>query len=241
VVLNLVLNAVDAMGGEGVVTVETSRLGDGETALVAVEDTGPGIPPHIQDKLFDPFFTTKESGKGTGLGLSIVYGVVERHGGKVRVSSPAGLGARFEIELPALCAPPRGATSAAPVTATLLVVDDDALLLRSLAASLHELGFRVLAARGGVEALNTLAAETNSVDAAVVDIRMPSMGGLELAQKLRESRPDLPIVFMTGFSEERDEDLSRLSAVKPFLKPFSPSQLADTLRALLGGKTSECV
>jgi signal transduction histidine kinase len=133
VVLNLVLNAVDAMGGEGSVTVETRSTQSGRAALVAVEDTGPGIPPHIEGKVFDPFFPTKDSGKGTGLGLSIVYGVVERHAGQIRVSSPAGRGARFEIELPALRSGPRGAATASPVAATLLLVDDDALLLSSLA------------------------------------------------------------------------------------------------------------
>jgi len=126
VVLNLALNARDAMGGQGRVTVETRTVGDGRSVLLAVEDTGPGIPPELADKIFDPFFTTKEVGQGTGLGLSLVYGIVERHGGRIRALSPPGRGARFEVEIPAFEA---GREAVPRARAAGLLADHDPLLL----------------------------------------------------------------------------------------------------------------
>ncbi|MEW6490129.1 MAG: ATP-binding protein, partial [Thermodesulfobacteriota bacterium] len=173
VVLNLALNAVDAMAGKGSLRISTQAVPGGRGALLTVADTGPGIPGDLAGKVFDPFFTTKEVGKGSGLGLSIVYGIVENHGGRIRLVSPTEGGARFEIELPA--SPPAEAGAPPAPRPTLLLVDDDPLLLQSLASGLEDLGFAVRTARTAEDALATLedGAAAGEPGAALLDVRMP--------------------------------------------------------------------
>jgi signal transduction histidine kinase/CheY-like chemotaxis protein len=231
-VINLALNAVDAMGGRGSLHLETRHQPGDRLVQLVVEDTGPGIPEYLSDKVFDPFFTTKEPGKGTGLGLSIVYGVMERHGGRVRLSSPPGRGARFELELPALDRLSEPGQDRASACGTLLAVDDDALLLESLAASLEDFGYRVIKAGGAEEALATLEAETGTFDAALLDVRMAGLDGPQLARRLRRLRPSLPILFMTGFAGDSEDEIRELSELPPLVKPFPPSRLVSALEAL---------
>ena len=232
-VLNLVLNAVDAMQGAGTVTVSTEPGQGGNSVRLAVEDEGPGVPAEIADKIFDPFFTTKEPGKGTGLGLSIVYGVVERHGGRIRVLKGARGGARFEIDFPVLRSVAAESAKPSLGRGNLLLVDDDALLVESLAESLREMGFQVVTAQSGPEALEVAKAGGGPLDAVVLDVRMPHMDGAELARRLRALAPKLPILFMTGYADDREAELNRLSGRAPLLKPFAPSRLAEVLNSLL--------
>ncbi len=234
VLLNLALNAVDAMGGRGRVTVETRATEDGRGLVLSVEDTGPGVPPELADKIFDPFFTTKEVGEGTGLGLSLVYGIVERHGGSIRLLSPPGGGARFEVELPALGATQEKAPGS---RTTVLLVDDDPLLLQSLAGGLEELGFSALPARSAEAALAAAEREDARLDAAVLDVRMPGTDGIALAERLRDRRPELPILFMSAFAEDRAAEIARLSGRAVLTKPFPPSRLVKALREILPAAT----
>jgi nitrogen-specific signal transduction histidine kinase/CheY-like chemotaxis protein/PAS domain-containing protein len=232
VVINLAINAVDAMGGKGTLEVSTEAAPEGG-ALLAVEDTGPGIPAHQRDKVFDPFYTTKEPGKGTGLGLSIVYGVVDRHGGRVWVAAPRGSGARFEVELPALRPADAPRPESAVSLGTVLLVDDEPLLLDSLAEALGGLGFQVLACASGAEALERFDDAGATIDAAVIDLRLPQVSGVQVARSLRERRPTLPVVFMSGFVDQHREELSAFGDAPVLPKPFAPSQLVKTLEPLL--------
>lgn len=233
VVLNLALNAVDAMGGQGVLSISTQATGGGTGALLAVADTGPGIPGDLAGKVFDPFFTTKEVGKGSGLGLSIVYGIVEDHGGSIRLVSPAKGGARFEIELPASPAAEAGAPPAP--RSTVLLVDDDPLLLQSLASGLEDLGFPVRTARTAEDALAALEGGGGQpeIGAALLDVRMPDIDGIALAERIRARRPGLPLLFLSAFADDRAAEILRLAGRPALAKPLSPNRLAQALLEIL--------
>lgn len=233
VVLNLALNAVDAMAGQGSLHISTQAAPGGKAALLAVADSGPGIPVDLAGKVFDPFFTTKEVGKGSGLGLSIVYGIVENHGGHIRLVSPAEGGARFEIELPAATPAEVGAPPAP--RATLLLVDDDPLVLQSLASGLEELGFAVRTARTAEDALAALEGGTGESEpgAALLDVRMPGTDGIALAERLRARRPGLPILFLSAFADDRAAEIVRLSGRPALAKPLTPTHLAEALLEIL--------
>jgi two-component system cell cycle sensor histidine kinase/response regulator CckA len=233
VVLNLALNAVDAMAGRGSLHVSTEAVEGGRGALLSVADTGPGIPGDLAGKVFDPFFTTKEVGKGSGLGLSIVYGIVENHGGRIRLVSPAEGGARFEIELPA--APPVEAGTPPAPRPALLLVDDDPLLLQSLASGLEELGFAVRTARTAEDALAALEGGAGGAEpgAALLDVRMPDTDGIALAERLRARRPDLPLLFLSAFADDRADEIVRLCGRPALAKPLSATRLAEALLEIL--------
>jgi CheY-like chemotaxis protein len=189
--------------------------------------------------LFEPFFTTKGIGKGSGLGLAMVYGIVKQSGGYIWPYSEPALGTTFKIYLPSLAA-----TSPAPADpaaeqqvtsrgATVLVVEDDPLVRTIAKRSLRDAGFEVLDAADGNEALRTLA-QHSQVDVVITDLAMPELGGRELARRLSQSRPDLPIIFMSGYT---DDDLARrglLQTGAPYLeKPFSPQALVRMVQDVL--------
>ncbi len=235
-VLNLGLNAVDAMEGKGTLRIETFGLRAAAMVGIAVEDSGPGVPQELADRIFDPFFTTKEPGKGTGLGLAIVYGVAERHGGRVRLVPRSGKGARFEILLPAM-PEPAGGTPEPPREhpgMELLVVDDDPMLLATLIRYLRDMGYRVRAARTGEAALEILEQDPDRFAAALLDVRMPGTDGIELARRIRERFPGLPFTFITGYAEDRADEMAALGCTAPIPKPFTAAHLAERLRELLG-------
>ncbi|GAB6061642.1 hybrid sensor histidine kinase/response regulator [Deferrisoma palaeochoriense] len=236
VVLNLVLNAADAMGSGGALTVETYRSPDARAAVLAVQDTGPGVPEDLAERIFDPFFTTKEPGKGTGLGLAIVYGIAERHGGAVRLVSPPGGGARFEVTFPfAEGATPEAAAEGEPPAGAgdILVVDDDPVVLATLARVLRDAGYRVRAARSAEEALRAVERGDRSFRAALVDVRMPGMDGVALAVKLRDLDPGLPIRFISGYAENREDEIHKLGFPKPLRKPFQTRDLLTLLQTIV--------
>ena len=251
--LNLCVNARDAMPEGGKLTVETanchlddrySRLHPGVPAgqyvLIAVTDTGTGMSPEVMAKAFDPFFTTKEQSKGTGLGLSQVYGFVKQTGGHVKVYSEIGQGTTIKIYLPRYYA---GEAERATEetsgerqiggTETILLVEDDARVLELTAAGLRELGYTVLEARNASEALVQIG-NGKSVDLLLTDIVMPEMNGRKLADRALELRPDLKVMFMTGFTKNAVVHNGVLDAGVHFLaKPFTLEELSKKIREAL--------
>ncbi len=231
VLMNLVSNAVDALDGVSdaqlTVRVESylpdaafrSRHKVGAEAMVrlVVEDNGCGIDPDDMDHLFDPFFTTKEQGKGTGLGLSMVFGAVESHGGVIEVESTRGSGASFSVYLPRVDGSVRETNrigemkeagragrqekeAGAPIT--LLLADDEPKVREATAEVLEDLGYRVLQAEDGPEAVEVFRKYGKEIRVALLDVVMPHFGGVQLATRLREINPDIPVIFVTGFDKE---------------------------------------
>ena len=257
-ILNLAVNARDAMNDEGKVTIETSNayiddnyarehaeVKEGQYVLVAVSDSGTGMPPEIIAKAFEPFFTTKGPGKGTGLGLSQVFGFVKQSGGHIKIYSEIGQGTTVKIYLPRFVGEgevvgPRREPSAAgmafrgsPETLILVVEDEDRM--RSIAVAMfQDLGYSVLAAGSAVEALALINANPD-IDLLFTDIVMPDMNGRALAEEALRRRPDLKIVFTTGFTRNAVIHNGVLDRGVNFLpKPFSIEQLAQKVGAVLG-------
>ncbi|MFC3325639.1 ATP-binding protein [Mesorhizobium cantuariense] len=254
-ILNLAVNARDAMGDGGKLTIETanSHLDDsyaithaevaaGQYVMIAVSDTGSGMAPEIIAKAFEPFFTTKPVNKGTGLGLSQVFGFVKQSGGHVKIYSEPGEGTTIKIYLPRFFGPDepavptgRGENPAAPVTETILVVEDDASVRASTTDALRELGYAVIPA-ASQEALQKLA-ENPGVTLLFTDIVMPVMNGRKLAEEAVARMPQLKVIFTTGFTRNAVVRNGVLDHDVHFLaKPFTIEQLAAKLRDVLGMK-----
>jgi two-component system cell cycle sensor histidine kinase/response regulator CckA len=250
VVMNLAVNARDAMPEGGKLTIETAevaldeeaagRLGlsPGTHVVLRVSDTGMGMDAQLQTRIFEPFFTTKGVGRGTGLGLSTVYGIVNQNGGHIGVNSAPGMGSTFVIHLPAAQpAQMTPAAEAAPggsqaLTGTLLVAEDDDVLRGLIQSMLEEGGYDVLTARSGDEALELASAYGGGIDALVTDVVMPGMRGPDLAARLRAKRPDMRVVFITGYGNHPFEQ--ELRAGDTFLtKPFGMEALLSALGEVL--------
>jgi signal transduction histidine kinase/CheY-like chemotaxis protein len=234
VVLNLALNAHDAMPGGGRLRIETGLEGD--DVRLAVSDTGTGMSDEVRQRIFEPFFTTKQIGKGTGLGLATVYGVVERAGGSIAVHSSPGAGTTFELLLPR-----RGASDAPSVPGgttptggaeTILVVEDEDSVRAVAVRMLEESGYNVVPASSGTEALELFADDAFHPDLIVSDVVMPHLSGFELAHRLTELRPRVRFVFMTGFAGATDgaEGLEDHPVVR---KPFTTDDFVGTVRRML--------
>ena len=244
-VLNLAINARDAMPNGGLIHISSSVADGAEESganrqsygVISVRDTGTGIPAHLIEKVFDPFFTTKAVGKGTGLGLSQVYGIAKQSGGTVRLDSVEGVGSTVAIWLPLTSAPDENAQPE-PVLAPMmkgtrqrvLVVEDDAGVRRFLTECLEMLGFVVEEAANGREGLDRLARERP--DLMVVDFAMPGMNGAEVVVAARNQCPDLPIILATGYA-----DMAAVEKVVPaervLRKPFKVEELAAAVEAAL--------
>jgi len=253
VLVNLAVNARDAMPNGGRLTIETQNVVlDGAYAgshmsviagayvMLAVTDTGFGMPPEVKAHLFEPFFTTKAPGQGSGLGLAICYGIIKQHGGNIWVYSEVGVGTTFKIYLPRVEAatetPPQPAAELRLPTGTetvLLVEDEDAL--RPVAARmLRSLEYIVLTASNGAEALRVAAAHPGSIDLALLDVVMPEGGGKELADHLVRIIPRLKVLFMSGYTDTAIVQQGWLDEGVAFLqKPFSPEALAWKVRQVL--------
>jgi two-component system cell cycle sensor histidine kinase/response regulator CckA len=258
VLINLILNARDALPASGRVTIATapaqldevytSRRGDVEMApgayvLLSVSDTGCGMEPEVQARIFEPFFTTKPVGQGTGLGLSTVYGIVKQSGGFIWCYSEPGLGSTFKVYLPALLAgtaePTRVPRPAAPRggSETVLVVEDEDVVRAMACRGLREHGYTVLEARNGAEALAVVQENTAAIDLVVSDVVMPLVGGRELAARLAELDPALPVLYMSGYTGEDVVQRGLMDPGAPFAqKPFTPDGLARTVRELLDAR-----
>ncbi len=255
VLVNLMLNARDAMPSRGRVTIATAAvelddayaqrhdgvaLARGEYTQLSLSDTGVGMDRDVQARIFEPFFTTKPIGQGTGLGLSTVYGIVKQSDGFVWVYSEPGLGTTFKIYLPRVGAahsPPLPAdrTPAARGGAeTILIVEDEDLVRALASRSLRERGYRVIEARQGADALRQLEQDPPEVDLVITDVVMPEMGGRELARRLAGLRPSLPVLFISGSTGEDVIQRGLLDPGAPFQqKPFTPDGLARKVREML--------
>jgi signal transduction histidine kinase/CheY-like chemotaxis protein len=259
VLMNLAVNARDAMPNGGTLTVRTDNIlmskaeaakrppmEAGDYVRLCVTDTGHGMDEKTKAHIFEPFFTTKDVGKGTGLGLATVYGVVKQSGGFIWVESAPGKGATFEIYLPLGSGPvmrvdaePR--LSAAPGGhETVLVVEDEPDVLELACRFLRVKGYRVLEAKDGLEALDVAAGHVGTIHAVVTDMVMPRMGGADLIRSLKKKRPEIFVIFMTGYSEYLKGDLCDVFPDSLILqKPFSPASLVGIVREALAKKSGE--
>jgi two-component system cell cycle sensor histidine kinase/response regulator CckA len=253
VIMNLVVNARDAMPQGGRLTIETENeivedddpraspdLPPGPYIVLSVSDTGSGIDPEIQSKIFDPFFTTKEPGRGTGLGLATVYGIVKQAGGHIELTSAPHQGSTFRIYLPWVRATPSRRISG-PVaepwprgSETILLVEDEESVRVFANKALEKQGYSVLEARHGRDALIRLAEHEGPVHLVITDIVMPEMGGNELARQLAAEHPGLPVLFMSGYTDGEIAERG-LGPDGAFLqKPFTSDVLARKVREVLG-------
>jgi two-component system cell cycle sensor histidine kinase/response regulator CckA len=249
VVLNLVVNARDAMPRGGTLTLATAnheiddtltrpRLGVGLGSFVRLEvrDTGIGMDTATAERIFEPFFTTKERGKGTGLGLSTLYGIVSQNGGFVEVDTVLGRGSSFQVCLPKADGETTRAEDESRLAAkgggeTILLVEDDTAVRTFLVEFLRSQGYRLLEARDGREAL-AVAAIAEPIDVLVTDIVMPQLGGIEVAGRLRADRPDLPVLLLTGYAETLTDTVHQ-PGIRLLAKPVAADLLARTLREML--------
>ncbi|WP_245266206.1 CHASE3 domain-containing protein [Mesorhizobium sp. L103C119B0] len=255
-ILNLAVNARDAMGEDGKMTIETanSHLDEGYAAthaevkagqyvMIAVSDTGAGMPADVMERAFEPFFTTKPVDKGTGLGLSQVFGFVKQSGGHVKIYSEPGQGTTIRIYLPRFFGPEEAAISSeragnppVPVTETILVVEDDPRVRASTTDAMRELGYTVIHAASGQEALEKLG-DNPGVALMFTDIVMPVMNGRKLAEEALARMPKLKVIFTTGFTRNAVFHNGVLDHDVHFLaKPFTIEQLAAKLRDVLDAK-----
>jgi len=258
VLLNLAVNARDAMPEGGVVSIETANvkmdaasaqayfpLKAGPYVLLTFSDTGMGMDAETQARIFEPFFTTKETGKGTGLGLATVYGIVKQSGGYIWVHSEVGKGTTFKIYLPRTevefeeAEAGRTRVDALQGTETLLLVEDEDSVRELVRNVLREKGYRVLEASRGEEALELSELYAGRIDLLVTDVVMPQMSGRELARRLVNSRPQIKVLYISGYADNAVWYPGGLDAGGAFLqKPFSPEALGRKVREVLGSPTS---
>ncbi len=251
VLVNLALNARDAMPDGGRLAVETTNreitaaqaraleISPGSFVEMVVRDTGVGIPVEVQGRIFEPFFTTKPKGAGTGLGLSMVYGFVRQSGGAVSVHSAPGRGSAFSLLLPrtddTTAAPPtpRTLTASRQGTGTVLIAEDERALRRLTATVLRQAGYQTIEASDGQQALDLFTVHGHAIVMVVTDVVMPRMGGIELAKRLRQTRPGLPLLFVTGYVDQSEALHEQGTPV--LLKPFSPDALLKAVSAAVTG------
>jgi two-component system cell cycle sensor histidine kinase/response regulator CckA len=254
VIINLAINARDAMPNGGRLTIETTNVAIdkdysaaqievslGPYVMLAVSDNGAGMDQEVQSQIFEPFFTTKEAGKGTGLGLSTVYGIVKQSGGNIWVYSEPGQGTTFKVYLPRADEEPDAAEhvdtgdNECRGTETVLLVEDETAVRHLAAKALRETGFTVLEASNGSEALGLIAVPGSPrIEILVTDVIMPGMSGKELADRVSAARPDIRVLFVTGYTDNAVVRQGRLGAGIDILqKPFTPAGLARKVRDVL--------
>jgi CheY-like chemotaxis protein len=253
VVMNLVVNARDAIPETGRITLETrnalldddycrthAETAPGDYVLLAVTDTGVGMTPEVQSRVFEPFFTTKPTGEGTGLGLAMCHGIVKQAGGNISVYSEAGAGSSFRVYLPRSLTGRPAAQMAAPRPSsatgheTILLVEDEHMILRVAREALTNLGYRVFTAGDGIQALDMVARMSEPVHLLITDVVMPRMGGRDLATQLGKLCPGLRVLFSSGYTENAIVDHGVLDEGINFLqKPYTPMTLARRVREVL--------
>jgi two-component system, cell cycle sensor histidine kinase and response regulator CckA len=257
VLVNLIVNARDAMPKGGMLTVETAQveltrspvyhitpLLPGPYVRLSVGDTGCGMDRQTQSHIFEPFFTTKGEGKGSGLGLSTVFGIVTQCGGAIDVTSRVGHGTRFDLYFPSIesdiltTAPTQFLGQPQRGTETILLVEDEPSVRTLVRDELRKLGYRVIEAKNGVEACLLATQQAGSLQLLLTDVVMPGMGGRELAQHLSVIKPDLRILFISGYMDDVGIMAGQEEGMSSFLqKPFTPEVLARAVRTLLDAST----
>jgi two-component system cell cycle sensor histidine kinase/response regulator CckA len=254
VILNLAVNARDAMpqGGSLIIATKVEQVSAayanahpeanaGEFVCIIVTDTGCGMNEQTKGRLFEPFFTTKEVGKGTGMGLATAYGLIKQHNGWIEAESEIGKGSTFKIFLPStnkLLKPAETAQSSRPAAGgneTILVVEDEELVREFVASLLAESGYKILQAGNGVQALEVWRRHSTEVDLLLTDVVMPQkISGIELADKLRTEKPELRVIFTSGYSLELLDEHFRTRTESNFIpKPYTPAKLKEMIRACL--------
>jgi len=253
VIMNLAINARDAMPDGGTVTIETGNatLDDayaaqhvsvtpGEYVMLAVSDTGCGMDEKTQSRIFEPFFTTKPAGRGTGLGLSTVYGIVKQSGGNIWLYSEPGKGTTFKIYLPAIAALPEDIGKVAPAEAvgrgggTVLLVEDDEQLRRLTHRALDAQGYTVLIADRGRTALDIARRHKGEIDLLLTDVIMPDTNGRKLAETIRAARPGIRVLYMSGYPDGAIASHGMLEPGVAYLaKPFTTEAIARRVREVL--------
>ena len=261
VIMNLVVNARDAMPQGGKLTLETAHIGDdairgsraadlpgGDYVMLSVADTGIGMDADTQSRIFEPFFSTKSRDEGTGLGLSVVYNIVRASGGRVRVSSEVGQGATLQIFFPRVPAPPKPPPVQAPVKTsrtgmeTILVAEDQPDLRWMICQFLQELGYSVLEAKDGGDAISLAQQYKSSIDVLLTDIVMPHVRGSEVARRLAATRPGMKVIFMSGYTEGEFGGGSGENCAPGatlLQKPFELDALARKLREVLEARSRQ--
>jgi signal transduction histidine kinase len=256
ILMNLCLNARDAMPERGTLIIETRNVDleeehlrtepeahPGPYVLLSVSDTGIGMDQATIDRIFEPFFTTKEMGRGTGLGLATVYGIVKQHGGFIRVYSEPGRGTAFRLYFPGSEGPCDPADGQAPSELrrgheTILLADDHEALRQSAHDMLRELGYQVLSAGNGKEAVSLFEFHAKQVDLAILDVMMPVMDGPHAYERISATNPDLPVIFTSGYTPEAVPfmaDVGRGALV--LQKPYTLKSLSEMIRAALDHST----
>jgi signal transduction histidine kinase len=253
VILNLSVNARDAMPDGGIYTVSTRNarldstdvyrpqvnLPDGTYVVIGCRDTGCGMDAETQKRIFEPFFTTKEPGKGTGLGLSVVINIIKKFGGAIRIQSEVGKGTLFEIYLPASQKPlPKPVEPVAEGKAggneTILIAEDEEVIRDITQMDLEERGYRVLAAADGYAALKLYREKQHEIDLAILDMGMPRMGGAELFVQMKKINANLRVIVSSGYSADREgRKMLEQGALGYLQKPYTAEQLARTVRGVL--------
>jgi nitrogen-specific signal transduction histidine kinase/CheY-like chemotaxis protein len=244
VVMNLAVNARDAMPGGGKLTIETAAVTRsdapaGPHVLLRVSDTGVGMASEVRAHAFEPFFTTKEQGKGTGLGLAMVYGIITQHGGKVTLWSEPGRGTSVQLYLPAVSAPSdaqdvRDAQDAPGGRETVLVAEDEPAVRTVVIRALTGLGYTVLEANNGGDAMELARRYPRPIALLLTDLVMPQLGGFALAEQMLAARPNIRVVFMSGYNDTNSVRRGEVGADRIFLqKPFTRAELASVVRNAL--------
>jgi CheY-like chemotaxis protein len=257
IIMNLAVNARDAMPAGGRLEIKTANIElaeadgavmhhaatPGRYVLLTVTDTGDGMDATIREHIFEPFFTTKETGKGTGLGLATVYGIIRQSGGWIDVWSEVGVGSSFSVYLPRLDGCPvrvEGGIGAATERGneTIFLVEDQQSVRSFAGAALREYGYRVIEASDGDQAIFAAARYAGEIHLLVTDVVMPGISGKELSERLKEVRPGLKVLFMSGYTADVIAQRGVLDRSVAFLhKPFSPAELAAKVRQVLARPT----
>jgi PAS domain S-box-containing protein len=253
VIMNLAVNARDAMPRGGTLTIETANVELGAEHLdvipgphvrLSVSDTGAGMTAEVRDRLFEPFFTTKETGHGTGLGLSMVQTIVRQCGGHIGVDSAPGMGTRFLLYFPRLAQtadvpapplPPRGATTVKG-EGVILLVEDDVSVRRLVVAELTRRGFTIVEAEDGRSALELFRRDLEHIDLVVTDIVMPRMNGADLAKEIEKIRPGQKVLFISGHPERAGAGLDPSGLSNLLMKPFTADTLAARIKDMIAGR-----
>ncbi|MFZ5897258.1 MAG: hybrid sensor histidine kinase/response regulator [Myxococcota bacterium] len=241
-IMNLCLNALDAMGDHGTLTITTVTRD--ETVSISVSDTGSGMDEQVREHAFEPFFTTKPVGKGTGLGLSMVYGTVQAMQGTITLSTKVGAGTTITLNFPRVAEPtPVPSVSTAPLAQscslaglTILVIDDEPLVLRAAVRMLRALGCEVLSANNGSDGIETFKAHCDSVSLAIIDLVMPGTDGVATSNEILELAPQTPILLASGYTPEAEKLDALLNAsptVAYLAKPYDPNTITAALSKLL--------